>query len=629
MSTVNTPKDEVQPILGAVIDGRPLAPLTAEEASDIAAARTRWWWVAALSMAVADGLFMVSIADTAGRRGAAWAEPLFWVGLLVLFVPVAIRLALPQAQRADRIALVLLLGVGLYLVKLLHSPVGFTYFDEFIHWRAVNDILASGHLFSKNYLLPVSQHYPVLELVTAAVMNVTGLSIFPAGALVAGVARIILILGLFLFFEQASDSARVASIGALLYMLNPNFIFFGGQFKYESLALALLALVLYTLARRAKASGNSHTRLTIIAALGVVAVTMTHHLTSFALVGFLALWSVVALVLKRTWRTRAAPLDMLALAVVANALWLRFVATDVFGYLNPLLSSAGVEFFNLVAGHPQAPRELFVSSAGVAPLWERLFGLGSVALILLGLLLGYWQIWRTYRSRVVALALAVVALGYPVSLVLRLSGKSWEVGFRAAEFVFIGVAFVLAVGAVGIVLGRRWSETRVLLFSAAAAALLVGAIINGWQREWRLPGPYLPAQETRSVEPQSIDAAQWTRDYLGVENVFGADRTNTSLLATYGGQHVRTSISGADDMGWLLYAEYLGAGQRQMIQQNRLQYMLVDRRLIAAPDRALRYFPDVPVQVAFDKFDTEPHVNRVFDSGGIRIYDLGEISGGP
>jgi hypothetical protein len=60
-------------------------------------------------------------------------------------VPAAVRLIAPEAERPERIGLVALLGMGLYLVKLLHSPMSFTLSDELQHWRTAGDIIESGY----------------------------------------------------------------------------------------------------------------------------------------------------------------------------------------------------------------------------------------------------------------------------------------------------------------------------------------------------------------------------------------------------------------------------------------------------------------------------------------------------
>src|SRR5262249_7224413 len=152
-----------------------------------------------------------------------------------------------SASRAERISLAVLLGVSLFVVKILASPTGFVRFDELGTWRATNDVLQTGHLFSLNPMIVSTKGFPGLESVTAAVASLTGLSIFHSGLIVLGVARTMLVVVLFMFIERVTGSARAAGIGVAVYACNPSFLYFDSQFAYESLALPI-ALVLLLVA---------------------------------------------------------------------------------------------------------------------------------------------------------------------------------------------------------------------------------------------------------------------------------------------------------------------------------------------------------------------------------------------
>ena len=65
-----------------------------------------------------------------------------------------------------------------------------------------------------------------------------------------GVARLLLVLALYLFFARVSGSTRIAALATLLYMANPNFVYFGAIVAYESLALPLASVVLLAVALR-------------------------------------------------------------------------------------------------------------------------------------------------------------------------------------------------------------------------------------------------------------------------------------------------------------------------------------------------------------------------------------------
>src|SRR6185295_922413 len=113
--------------------------------------------------------------------------------------------------------------------------------------------------------------------------------------------------GMFAMFRAASGSDRVAGVATVVYMLNPNFTFFDGQFAYETLALALVPLLFVgvsMLSRRRAAGPGSW-----IAVLGILAtIIVTHHVTSFALLGMLATWLVIRLLNRRRDRTPIRPL---------------------------------------------------------------------------------------------------------------------------------------------------------------------------------------------------------------------------------------------------------------------------------------------------------------------------------
>ena len=136
-----------------------------------------------LSVISGIGVFLIALAYNAGRVASQWAEPLFWLGLLVLFLPIAVRLFSSKLARRERLGLLAVLAILFYFVKFLQYPLYFAYFDEFIHVRTSQDILATGHLFQPNPILSLSPFYPGLEIVTTAVSSFTGLSLFASGTI--------------------------------------------------------------------------------------------------------------------------------------------------------------------------------------------------------------------------------------------------------------------------------------------------------------------------------------------------------------------------------------------------------------------------------------------------------------
>ena len=604
-----------------------------------AAASTRpraWSWglFPQLSLTAAAGVAIVALGNAAARIGEAWAEPAFYGGLLLLVLPIALRLLGSAAEGTERVSLVALLAVGLFLCKVVHDPIWFGAYDEFLHWRTAEDIMVTGEIFSPNTLLGVSPYYPGLELITTAVAQMTGLPIFDAGLIVLGAARIVFLMSLFFFFAMVSGSTRVAGIACLVYMTNPKFLYFNAQFSYETLGLPLAALVLYVLARRGHSGPARWFGLTVIALVTIPAVVTTHHVTSLMLGGFLVLWAIVGFVLRKHEAARPGRMAFLTVFLIGG--WTFLVASATIGYLAPALSSTFGELFQLIAGEMDA-RELFVSRVGeVAPLWERAVGTGSAVLVVALLPFGLFVVWRKFRSNTAVMTLALAGAAFPATLVARLTQVGADVTSRTPEFIYVGVGMVVALALVHLSFSGRWRIPQLAGAGVLVAVLAVGGVIVGLPSWARLPGPYLVSADGRSVEEQGIAAAQWTKNVLGPGRPFVADRVNRMLMATYGHQHMITTYETRLPLRRLYLTREIGASERRIVAEGGIRYVVVDRRLATGPPIVGHYFdhgerpligaPNRPLPAEIlAKWDAAPRVSRIFDSGDIQIYDVSAL----
>jgi len=607
-----------------------------------------WGWLPALSLTSAIGILLVALAGNAGRVASPWADLLFWLGLLVLFVPIALRILSPKSLRWERIALLVVLGNSLYLIRDLFYPLSFAYNDEFLHWRGAQDIALSGHLFTANPLLPVGPFYPGIEILTNALSSLTGLSIFVAGMIVLSTAGLLLILSLYLFFEFLSSSAQVAALATLLYMANPGF-FSETQFAYESLAIPLAAFVLFMIVRRNYVPKGRRSGLTLMIWLGLAMVVITHHVTSYALVAFLFLWTATSLFsrmvaffhFKRHQNERVRigpnPGGVALLGLLLCVVWLIYTGDMVVGYLSPYFGST-LNQLKLILANEGASRQLFHDSSGfVEPLWERVIAFTSVALISLGLLFGLFQIWRHYRTNALALTLAIGAIAYPFSQAIRVSSAGATLGARAVPFLFAMVAFVLAVGITHFWSSRmvNWRYSATLM--AAIVIIFAGGWVTGTSPLWsRLPGPFLVSGDQRSINPESVTAAEWTFTYLGPGHRMIGDRDDMVFMATLGYQWDVTSVNQHILISRVFITPDFGTGVKTTLQRGSIQYIVVDSRLSTGLPRVGFYYdlsepkamhyiaPIDPADLA--KFDGVQNVNRIYDSGNIIIYDVSAYS---
>ncbi len=554
----------------------------------------------------------------------------------------------------------------------MHSPFTFTFADEFVHTYNAEATLASNHLFNPNSILRVTAFYPGLATVTAALADVTGLPMIAAAMVLIGVARLVLALAIFLLFEQVSGSARVAGLGVAIFMAQSSFLYWSAQFSYESLSFPLVVAVLFLAAKSQSARRRSgFWGYTLLALPAIGAIIVIHHLSSYALALFLLAWSLlehsqlhariaggVDRVLSRAvgvlaprvpylgrmgrWLARAdggravhrrAPHLLAIFATVAAAAWLLLVASQTISYLSPVLSRAVLSIVQMIGGE-QTSRQLFVSTSGyVAPLWERVTGLGAVLLCLGGLPFGLYQIWRRYSRSAVAVLLASAAVVYFLMLGFRLTGAGWETANRASTYLFLGLALVLSMAAVQVWLARFPGRPGRLVVVVFAGIIFTGGVIAGWPAQQRLALPYMVDVGGQTIQPEGEAAADWVRDELP-PGVFGADEANGRLLLArtqrfvYAGRYpfVRDIVSKPEFDQW----------QLQAMHDYQMKYVVVDRRQ-SSWDNMIGYFflpkPRDSERTAawldpeqYQKYDQQAEVDRLFDSGNIVIYGIGALS---
>ena len=582
-----------------------------------------------VSLLVAAGVAIVAVANAAARGGAAWAEPIFWIGLAVTVVGPARRCLGHAAGARERIGIVVVLTGALYLVKLLHSPGDFTFHDEFTHLRTLEDIVRSGKAFSRNPILPPSAQYPGMHLTVAAVVQVTGVSAFVAGAVVIGVAKLLLSLSLYLVVRRTFDSDRTASIAVLVYMIHPNYLFWTSQFAYESFALPLAVFALYLVVDRKR---FDHAVLAAPAIIGVfVAVVASHHATAYFLIIVLISWAIVSVVMQRRSAAGAdaeGSVGLAASAFAVTALWALTVGGSTYDYLFPHARSAASEVADLATGG-DGPRRLFLSAGRTAPLWQQALGLLFVALILTLLVYGLWHLRRsTAGHNPLLLLLFVLGALYPAALLVRFTNAGQEISNRSSEFVFIGVAAVVSFALVRLVgeHGRYGSGTG----SGLYVVLTMGAFVIGWAFYARLPGPYLVSAGGRSVGPASVAASRWVSEALPPGVRIATDRMQTVQVGA-AGAHPVTSFDGVST--WpLFFDERTGDRVLEVLREGDVAYVQVDRRQSAGlPYDGVYIERGEPsgrriTDAALAKFERERgRYDRVYDNGAIVIYRVRHV----
>lgn len=595
-------------------------------------------WLSLVLFIQASGILLVAYSAAASIHTATDQEIYLWLGMGLIFASGFFRILSPLVPRMERITILCFTGVCIYLITEILSPLHFIFVDEYMHLRTVNDIINTGHLFSSNPVLPVSPLYPGLEIVTDALHSLSGLDVFTAGLIVVGMARIVVVLTLFLLFEQITKSPRTASIAAMIYGANSGFFMFDSLFLYEALGVALGVVMLFAL-YRSEAAAKGERGLLLVACIALGALTITHHVSDIFFVILLVIW-VISHMLTKQPLFRSYTLEVVLLGLLFSVIWILFFAEPVIGYLAVPVTSALTQLQSVLLGSGLG-RHLFVDHTGAhpTPLLSQLVMLASVGLITVGIPFSFLCLWHRYRHKAFPFALALVSLLYPFTQALRVTGQSANVPDRASPYIFIAVSFALSILITQMWPVRKLKWKKAIVITLLASLVFVGGNMLGAGPGWRLmPSGYLVGDDGNSVTAEGIDDALWALAHLGPNNRFYGDSTNVLLMNAYGEQRIVSLPVDGVDVAPVYYDAQIHSFEIWILRSAQVRYLVVDRRLSTGLPAKGYYFegyqePDMNITTPMNpqvlaKFNKVPQLNRIFDSGNIAIYDTSELLSG-
>jgi hypothetical protein len=383
------------------------------------------------------------------------------------------------------------------------------------------------------------------------------------------------------------------------------------------------------------------------------ALTVTHHMTTYAVTIFLIGWALI------TWQAGGASAwgpNRLEPGVEVLPEWMPVWLRRGPGFPALLMLAMAVAWFGLVAsGHTinelggvlkgtvegpyhvlfggSGPKNLFEGSGRTNSTLARGLAVASIIPVLALIPLGIRRIWREGAMRPVWRVLALVGALYPITLGLRLTLAGTETSQRASEFVFIGLAFLG--GLMVAELPRPRSRARRVTGAAAIVSIgtvvfLGGVIISSLPAN-RQPGSFLVSGEARSISAPNLALSRFAAASLPPGSRILADRPNATLLASFGRLNpVFGQIDGIPITRVLFDPEFT-AVDRRVIVDDEIEYIVVDRRQTRElplvgyyvesfePGAFTRRRPIDPK--AFRKFNSVSGISRVYDNGPIIVYD--------
>lgn len=615
-----------------------------------------------LTMVTTGGSVVLGAAFLAVAYSVAATRPpgqleftLFWIGELLAFVPIAIRLLTASARRAERLALITVLGLFAFVAMLLRSPTAEIFHDALAHWTAAQEVYSTGKLFQPDTLLHIVQYYPGLSALTVSLREVTGLSTFQVGTAEIWLLHVASLVGIFILVERLTTSHRAAGIAALIYCVNPAFYFFDSQFAYESLAVPMFiwavtaAVVMQQHLRTGSNRGVPYLRQPVIswflvAVLAAAACIVTHHITTWTLVGTLVLLCAAPVVWRKRTRsarrTAAGTAVLTACVGLGAAAWLVLVAPETIAYVAPHVIG-GIQGVLAILTHHSSSRQLFKASP--LPEYQKLAAYGGPAFLIVACAAAvFFGRHRIRRLPPAMTALGILGLLYFGALPVMLTAQN-EGARRSQTFTFVGLAVILA-PFFALLLRRSASRTWLNLLARAAillgvVTLLVGNMTIDIDVYYQFPGPSVYGADTRSLSPEVIAMADWFRANVGRGHRVVAPRDLGLAMGSYGAQTVSAASYGFPV--WQLYfspslpsAQLLGE-----LTASDYGYMAVDTKMYHNLPEVGAYFTAgepgdgqvIPPIAALRKLSGLPWLTEIYSSTNYRIYrlDLKELRACP
>jgi hypothetical protein len=566
----------------------------------------------------------------------------FWIGALLLFVPAAAVITSRRIGSRLRFGWLLVYGLFTDVPKLLRDPAQPLFHDEIAQWRQTANLAATGHLFQPNYIIGIVARFPGLHIVTAAISDSTGLTVWQSAIVILVIAHVMSVFAAYALGEAIFDgNPRAGAIVALVYSLNSSFMYFDTEYAYESLAMPFFLWCLACLARAHRAR-NSRERFAwaggaVLAGYGSIA---THHLTTVIMSGLLLLICVTTLIAARrgavskavAWTTSA----VCAAVVGPAALWLILVAPGTFAYLSPYFGGGLSQLFDMFS-NKGGTRSLF--QGATEPAYEK-YASYSVPLLAFALVLIALWLWRrtpktVRRNEPMRLALMIFGLLYFPSLPFILVEFGAEGARRSWGFTYIGVA-TLVTPVVLTCLDRITKLRGRVLLAAGTAALLVasdafvGNVAAGLDIDYRFPGPFVFGSDTRSVSAELVGLSAWFDQNIGPEQHIVSDRyTDLVLVRDSDAEPAAPAIGfptydlyfNAGPPGSYLVYELSSSGYAYLIIDKRMSHELPEVGVFFEPDEPFAYQGSDPItQANLDRYDFLPWTTEVFDSDDYAVY---------
>jgi hypothetical protein len=597
------------------------------------------------------------------HRAATQAEPddlqfaLLWVGFLCAMLPLvalACSTGISGLTRTCALAGIGLLGTG----RILRLPAGPLGNDEFIHMRQTIEAYLSGNV---GHGSGIFAHFPGLHQTISAFARLTGAPLWTVALAVVTLAHILSVLAVYQLVRTVGASPTGAAVGAVVYTLNPSWLYFDTSISYESIALPVLLWCLAAAVAASRSPAEPSLRYVAVVAVCAVALPMMHPLSTIML-GLILVLLIVANVVHGLRRIRpkagAAPAEHLwplllaaSALLVSSTIWWSGIRDELVSYLGPSLSRGWTqvkEFTDLSGVFQKASGTRLPFAGAQTPIYETVSGLLFAPVVLL-LFLVALAVLVVHRRGLGSAPWAFSALGslFFLSIPMALTSGGGEGAHRSWAFSFIGIAVVCGLawsfGVSPAVVARfgalgRWGArlaqpgVRIGVVGLVLTVLYVGGAALGTTVSARFPGRMQVGDDARSVSREGGAVAAWMAAHAPVDTPLVADRYVSQQVGGWVGRMSPLAPSA----GFPLWDLYMSARPvpRYVLKQvldAGVRYFVVDARMATTRPRLGYWFiNDEPYvgsdglfpRAAIDRFNCLPWLRAVYAAGPLTVYEV-------
>jgi hypothetical protein len=597
------------------------------------------------------------------HRAATLAEPdnaqfaLLWVGFLCGMLPLvglACSPGIGGVVRTSALAGIGLLGTG----RVLRLPAGPLGNDEFIHMRQTIETYLSGEV---GHGSGIFSHFPGLHQTISAFAQLTGSPLWPVALAVIALAHVLSVLAVYQLVRAAGGSASGAAVGAVVYTLNPSWLYFDTSVSYESIALPLLLWCLTAAVAASRAPKEPSLRYLAVVVVCAAALPMMHPLSTIML-GLILVLLIVAVVghsVRRTGpkgrtlpREHLWPLLLAASSLLVSSMfqWSGF-RDELVAYLGPSVARGWEqvrEFAHLTDAFQKASGTRLPFAGAQTPIYETVSGLLFAPVVLL-LFLVSLAILLVHRRGLGSAPWGFAALGalFFLSIPMALTSGGGEGAHRSWAFSFIGIAVVSglawSIGLSPAVVTRfgalgRWGArlaqpgVRIGVVCVVLTVLYVGGAALGTNVSARFPGRMQVGDDARSVSREGGAVAAWLAAHAPVDTPVVADRYVSQQVGGWVGRMSPLAPSAAFPL-WDLYMSDRPVRRyvlRQVLDAD-VRYFVVDARMATTRPRMGYWFiNDEPrggdkylfPQAAIDRFNCLPWLRAAYAAGPLTVYEV-------